>query len=166
MQKKTNIIGIIITIIILVTLVIVTNMNISKFSSIENIVNKMVMPLQNGLTYLKHKIAGNNTFFEDINHLKSENENLKKENEKLEQNLRELEIIKAENATLREYSNMTEKYRDYKTVPAYIIEKDITNLSKTMVINVGKDDGVLPLMPVIASNGLVRICYFFNRQNS
>lgn len=113
------------------------------------------MPLQNGLTYLKNKVEGNSAFFENIENLKSENESLKAENEELETKLRELEIIKAENETLREYSELKNQYSEYETVPAYIINRDITNLSEVFVINVGKSKGVYANMPVIASDGLV-----------
>ena len=154
-NKKTGIIGIIITIIVLITLVLLTNIKLGSITGIENAFSKIVMPIQNGLTYLKNKLAGNNAFFEDINNLKAENEALKGKNSQLEESLRELEIIKAENATLREYNNMSEKYADYKTVPAYIINKDISNLSDTMVINVGSDDGIKENMPVITTEGLV-----------
>jgi len=154
-NKKTGIIGIIITIIILSILVFLTNIDISKYSFTENILNKLVMPVQNGLTFLKNKVAGNNTFFQDMDSLKSENAELKDENAKLQESLRELEIVKSENATLKEYSKMTDQYPDYTTVPAYIIDKDMSNLSNAMVINVGTDNGVYPNMPVIASEGLV-----------
>ena len=154
-DKKTGTIGIIITIIILITLVITTNIDVNKFSKAENIFNKLVMPVQNGLTYLKNKIAKNNSFFESIDELKKENEELKEKNEKLETAMRELEIIKAENSTLREYANMTDKYTQYETVPAYIINKDVSNLSSTMIINVGTENGITENMPVISSEGLV-----------
>ena len=65
-NKHTGTIGIIITIIILTVLVIITNLDISKFSFIEGITQKLVMPVQNGLTYLKNKISKNNSFFENI----------------------------------------------------------------------------------------------------
>lgn len=55
------------------------------------------MPVQNGLTYMKNKIAGNDTFFSNIDELKSENEDLKQKNSDLEKQVRELEIVKAEN---------------------------------------------------------------------
>ena len=113
------------------------------------------MPIQNGLTYLKNKISGNNTFFTDINNLKVENEELKQENSKLEQSLRELEIIKAENSTLKEFVNLTDKYTTYNTVPAYVINRDISNYSNTVVINVGAKEGIKTNMTVIADNGLV-----------
>jgi rod shape-determining protein MreC len=154
-NKKVGIIGIIITTIILIILVVLTNLDMNKFSKAEGLLNKLVMPIQNGLTYLKNKLAGNDSFFQDINSLKTENEELIARNKELEEKLRELEIIKAENATLRSYNNMAEKYSDYKTVPAYIINKDISNLSDTMIINVGSDDGITENMPVITTEGLV-----------
>ena len=154
-NKKTGIIGIIISIIVLIILVLLTNIEMGSIKGVENALSKLVMPVQNGLTYLKNKIAGNNVFFEDINNLKAENQKLKEENSKLEESLRELEIIRAENATLRSYNNMSEKYTEYRTVPAYIINKDISNLSDTMIINVGSDDGVSENMPVITTEGLV-----------
>ena len=154
-NSKVGIIGIIITILILISLVILTNVDINKFSNVEGFFNKLVMPIQNGLTYLKNKISGNDAFFQDINNLKEENKRLIEENNKLEEELKELEIIKAENATLRAYNNMSEAYSEYKTVPGYIISKDISNLSNTMVINIGSDDGVGLNMPVITTEGLV-----------
>lgn len=147
-------IGIIITIIILIFIVIFSNGD-SEHSFFENVASNLVMPLQNGLTYLKNKINGNNTFFTDINNLKEENEQLKQANSELEQSLRELENIKTQNETLKEYLNLTEKYGEYKTIPGYVINKDISNYSKTVVINIGKNDGVEENMTVIADQGLV-----------
>ena len=154
-KKKTGIIGIIITIIILIFLVVITNTDIAKMSYVENIVSTLVMPIQNGLTYLKGKLTGNDSFFQDINNLKVENENLKKKNSELEQSLREYEIVKSENDTLKEYMNLKDKYKDYTTMPAYVINKDISNYSNTVVINVGEKDGIKENMTVIADEGLV-----------
>lgn len=154
-NKKTGIIGIIITIIVLIILVLLTNIKLGSLTGAQNVFSKIVMPVQNGLTYLKNKLSGNNSFFEDINNIRAENEALREKNSQLEEALRELEIIKAENATLRSYNNMSEKYAEYKAVPAYIINKDISNLSDTMVINVGSNDGIKENMPVITTEGLV-----------
>lgn len=154
-NKKTGIIGIIITIIILVLVVILSNIDVKNMSYVENAFATLVMPIQNGLTYLKNKIAGNDSFFTDISNLQTENEELKNKNSELEQSLRELEILKAENETLKEYVNLKDKYPDYETIPAYIINKDITNYNDTIVINVGAKDGIQPDMTVIADQGLV-----------
>ena len=136
-------------------IVIFSNNDNGNLSFFETIANNLVMPIQNGMTYIKNKINGNSTFFQDISNLKVENEQLKEENSSLEKQLRELENIKSENETLKEYLNLTEKYGEYKTIPAYIINKDISNYAKTIVINIGSKDGVEENMTVIGDEGLV-----------
>ena len=153
-KKKKGLLGIIITIVILILIVIFSNRE-ANTTFFENIANKLVMPVQNGLTYFKNRISGNSTFFVDINNLKQENEDLQQKNNQLEQSLRELENIRTENETLKEYLGLTEKYGEYKTVPGYVINKDISNYSKTMIINIGTDDGIEENMTVIANEGLV-----------
>ncbi len=154
-NKKKGIAGIVITIIIIILLVAFTNSDANQVSYIQNICNAFVMPIQNGFTYLKNKISGNDSFFADMDTLKTENEELKKKNSELEQSLRELEIIKAENDTLKEYVNLKDKYTDYTTVPADVINRDISNYSSTIIINVGSVDGIKEEMTVIADSGLV-----------
>lgn len=154
-KKKKGIIGIIITIVILIFIVIVSNIETNNLSYAQNVFSFFVMPVQNGLTYLKNWIFGNNNFFTDISNLKEENEKLKEENSNLEKSLREYEIIKSENETLKEYVNLKNKYTEYETVPAYVINKDISNYSNVIVINVGTNDGISVNMPVISDKGLV-----------
>jgi rod shape-determining protein MreC len=163
-KKKANngLVGIIITIIILIVLVIFSNLKLEKWSYIGNTFSSLVMPIQNGLTYLKNKVSGNDTFFSNIKELKAENENLKNENSELEKKARELEIVKAENETLKEYVNLKDKYSEYTTLPAEVIQRDLSNYSKVIVINAGKKDGIDVNMTVISDKGLVRtyyICY-------
>lgn len=154
-DKKEKVIGISITVVILVLLIILTNIENSNLSYIENIGSKIVNPIQNGLTYLKNKIHGNTSFFTNINDLKNENDILNKKNSELEEKLREFETIKAENTTLKEYLKLTEKYADYKTIAADVISRDISNYSKIIIINAGKNSGIKENMTVIATEGLV-----------
>ena len=154
-SKKKGIVGIVITIIVIILLVVFTNSNVNQLTYIQDICNVFVMPIQNGFTYLKNKISGNDSFFADMDTLKKENEELKKKNSELEQSLRELEIIKAENDTLKEYVNLKDKYKDFSTIPADVINRDISNYSSTIIINVGSDDGIKENMTVIADSGLV-----------
>ena len=154
-NKKNGIIGIIIILLVLIILVILTNTENSNLSYIENIANKLVNPIQNGLTYVKNKIHGNNSFFTNINDLKKQNEELTKKNNLLEETLREHETMKAENETLKQYLNLTEKYKDYQTIAGNVIARDISNYSKTIIINVGTKNGIKEKMTVIASEGLV-----------
>ena len=153
-NKKSGLLGIIITIVVLILIVIFSNKE-ANTSFFENFANKLVMPIQNGLTYVKNKVSGNSSFFTDISNLKTENKELQEKNSKLEQSLRELENIKTENETLKEYLGLTEKYGEYKTIPWYVINKEINNYSKTLIINIGKQDGIEENMTVIADEGLV-----------
>ena len=117
--------------------------------------NSVVTPIQRVFADLKNKIQGNSQYFTDIESLQNENEELKKRNSELETELRELESIKADNVILQEYMNLTQKYADYNTIPAYVINKDVSNYSSDLIINVGKNDGVEVNMTVIADKGLV-----------
>lgn len=154
-NKKNTVVGIIITTLILIFLVAVSNTKIEKISQIGNPFTNFVNSIQNSMVYLKNKVAGNDSFFLNIEEMKQENERLKKENSELEQSLRELEILKAENSTLKEYVNLTDKYTEYTTHPAYVIQSDIGNYSKIITINSGKRDGIDVDMTVISDKGLV-----------
>lgn len=154
-NKKTGLTGSIITIVILLVLVFTTSINIKNYSKIENVFSKIVMPIQNAFAHLKNKIKGNDSYFANIDVLQKENENLKKQNEELKSKIEELEILKAENSVLREIANLSEEYSSYETVGAYIISKNISNISDIFIINVGTNDGIYENMAVMGENGLV-----------
>ena len=154
-SKKTSRIGIAITIIVLIIIVIVSNIKIEDMSNVENGLGILVMPIQNGLTYLKNWVSGNDSFFTNVGQLEEENRSLKEKNSELEKNLRELEVIKSENEVLKEYVNLKDKYSNYQTMPGYVINRDISNFSSVVIINLGTKDGVRVNMPVIAEEGLV-----------
>ena len=44
---------------------------------------------------------------------------------------------------------------EYKTKPAYVIDRDISNYSSDIVINIGSEDGIQTNMTVISDKGLV-----------
>lgn len=154
-NKKAGIIGIIITILLLLSLVAITNGKLENVTYIEIIASKTVTPIKNALTHLKNKIEGNNSFFETIESLETENEKLKEYNKQLEQKISELEIIKAENNTLKEYMKIADYFTEYEVVPATIISRDITNINSVITINVGKNQGVEKNMAIVTTEGLV-----------
>lgn len=154
-NKQTEILGGIVTAIILVLLIFLSNVETSKVSYFENVASSIVNPIQRIMMDLKNKIQGNSAYFSNMENIMQENEELKTRNSELETQLRELESLKAENKNLQEYMNLTEKYSDYETVPAYVINKDVSNFSSTLILNVGKKDGIEEKMTVIADKGLV-----------
>ncbi|MBO5348229.1 MAG: rod shape-determining protein MreC [Clostridia bacterium] len=154
-DNKNSKVGIVITAVILILLVILTNLDNNTWSRIANPFTKLTMSAQSGITYLKNKISKNDDYFASVDYLKNKNEELKKENEELKQKNQELEILKAENKTLKEHTKLADKYSDYDLIPGYVIQRDFSNYSKIVVINVGKNIGVEPGMTVVADGGLV-----------
>ena len=154
-HNKTGLIGIIITIIVLIVVVILSNIGTSQMQNVQTAISKLFMPFQNGYVFIKNKVTGNEQQISDIETLKNENSALREENSKLKEQVRELEILKSENNTLKEYVNLKNKYSDYATVPANVIERSYSNYDKIIIINVGAKDGIKENMPVISESGLV-----------
>ena len=154
-KNKTGVIGIIITIIILISLIIISNIKEEKFYIIENGLSKIIVPIQNGLTLLKNKVENNSDFFVELDEIKNENKRLQEENEQLKQKINEMEIIKAENNNYKNYLNLSEQYNNYELIPTYIINEDVFNYNYNIIINVGKKDGVEKDMVVVNEDGVV-----------
>ena len=154
-DKVNSKIGIIITAIILIALVIFSNLNNDIISKIINPFTKITMAAQSGITQLKSKITGDNEYFVSLDNLKAQYEDLKNENERLSNENKELVVLKAENTNLKKQLDLAENYKSYEIVSGYVIQKDFSNYSKTIVINLGKNDGIETGMTVIAEKGLV-----------
>lgn len=154
-NKQTEILGGIITVIILILLIFLSNVETNKLSYLESFASSIVNPIQRVFADLKNKIEGNSVYFSNMESIQKENEELKTKNSELETQLRELEMIKAENATLQAEMNLSQKYSSYSTIPAYVINKDVSNYSSTLILNVGSKNGAKENMTVIADKGLV-----------
>ena len=154
-DNKNSKVGIVITIVVLVFLVIITNLDNNIWSRIANPFTKITMSVQSGITYLKNRISNTDAYFASVEDLQNKNEELQRENEELKQKNQEIEILKAENKTLKEYTELIDKYPEYDSIPGYVIQRDFSNYSKIIVINIGKNDGVEVGMTVVAEGGLV-----------
>lgn len=154
-NRHIGLLGTIVTIIILILLIVLTNVDTTEKSYFDSLVSSITLPFQTTFTNIKNKLSGNNNFFVNMDELKKQNEELKAENKKLSEQLIEYNVVKSENDILKEKMNLTEKYVDYSTISADVINKDVSNYSSTLILNVGKKDGVSKGMNVIADKGLV-----------
>ncbi len=152
-NSKSNSIGTIIAIVLLIIIIILSNVKASRSYLLTGAISKVFMPVQNMISYIKEKTMSEN--LGDIESLKEENSKLKDENEKLKEEERELEILKSENNTLKEYLNLKNKYGNYTTQPANVIERSYSNYDKIIIINQGSKSGIKVNMPVISEAGLV-----------
>ena len=155
MGGKNSKVGIIITVVLLLLLVIFSNIKNNVWDHIVSPFTKIVMSVQGGFASVKNKLSKNDNYFISLDELKKENEKLKEENSKLKQENTELEAIKAENKTLKEYEKLVNQYSEYESIPGYIIQKDFSNYSKVVTINVGKKQGAKINMAVVTEKGLV-----------
>ena len=64
--KHPGVISTVITIIVLALLVFLTNVDIKNLSYAQSISTAVIKPVQNGFTYLKNKVTGNDAFFTDL----------------------------------------------------------------------------------------------------
>ena len=86
--------------------------------------------------------------------LESENELLRRENVQLADEANTLRESKLENIRLRRLLGLKEQI-PFDVVAGHIIGKNLTLLRNTLTINIGKNNGIMPLMPVIGDGGLV-----------
>ena len=62
-NKQSGILGAVITIVILIILIFLTNVKTEKLSFLESAVGSIVTPIQRVFTDLKNKIQGNSAYF-------------------------------------------------------------------------------------------------------
>lgn len=146
---------IVIAIIVLFWGISLTNGKLRKVSTVESLLGNLIAIPQNGFTYLKNWLSGNEIFFSDIEKLKQENQELKEENENLKTKMMDYEILASENKTLKEEARIQESYLDYEVVIANVISDSTNNWEEIYVINKGSQDGIEPNMTVITTDGLV-----------
>lgn len=94
----------------------------------------------------------------DITKYKIANTELQKENAELMLEVNRLRQYGIENAELRDLIGLKDSVH-YPLFPATVISKSLLKPQGTFTLNVGKDNGVRPGMPVINEFGLVGIVY-------
>lgn len=152
-RKQSQIIGTILSIIILLLIIFFTNLDLSKYSYIEALNAKVTLPFKKiQMFFMKQKKE--NIQYYDLIALQEENNNLKEENKALNETQRGYEVLLEENKILNEKLNLKQRYSTFESVPASIIAKENSNYSNHSIINVGSDDGIKEGMAVVTENGL------------
>lgn len=86
--------------------------------------------------------------------LKHENENLLSNIDELKQQLNEMKEIKIENDKLNMLLDFKSQLK-FKTIAAQVIGHDPSNNEKSILLNKGRSDGVLPNHAILCPQGLV-----------
>ncbi len=97
----------------------------------------------------------NSEYFDELNELKEENIKLRSEIKRLNNKNADYDLMKSENALLKEKENISKQFQNYKTVVAEIIAFSPNNFERIFTINKGLEDGIQEKMTVITIDGLV-----------
>lgn len=152
-RKQTQVIGTIISIIVLVLIIFFTNLDLSKYSYLEALSAKVSLPFKRVQTVFM-KAKKDKTDYYDLIALQEENNKLKEENEELNKTQRNYEVLLEENTVLNEKLNLKNRYKMFESVPASVIGKESSNFSDHSIIDIGKNEGIEPGMAVVTESGL------------
>lgn len=127
--------------IILIIIIGVTASGREKITSLENLIGKIITPIQKFFYNGGESVAGTFESIGSISQLKAENTMLKEENAKLSEQVRNYEDIISKSDYLRNAAILKDKTR-YNLVEAKIIGKDTGNWFDRFIIDKGTKDGI------------------------
>lgn len=122
---------------------------------IKDAINSLTIPFRYAADAVSEAIDGFSSYFKAIEEYKAENESLRAEIESLEAEIAEGDAAREENARLRDYLEMKEKYSDFKLTEALIIGREGEGYATFFTLNKGNNDGINVGMAVMVKNGLV-----------
>ncbi len=122
---------------------------------IKNTLNTLTVPFRYAASSISDAMDGFSGYFKAIEDYQAENESLRAENESLRAEISDGEAAREENARLRRYLEMKEKYSSFKLTEALIIGKEGEGHATFFTLNKGKNDGVDVGMAVMVAEGLV-----------
>lgn len=155
MPKWLKRVFIILSVIVLLTCIGLTNGNRRQTTVIENIMGSLVTAPERIYIYARNWINKDNKFFSDLQELKNEKERLEQELKEIKEKVLDYEVIVSENKVLKDQAKIVGEYPEYKIVPAEIILDAANNWDEIYVINKGNKHGIKPNMAVITVDGLV-----------
>lgn len=152
-RKQSQLLGTIISVIVLLLIIFFTNIDLSKYSYVEALSSKITLPFKKvQMFFLKSK--KDNKQYYDLIALQEENNKLKEENKELSEKQRTYELLVEENKVLNEKLNLKQRYNMFESVPASIIGRESSNFSEHSIIDVGSKEGVKEGMAVVTESGL------------
>lgn len=154
-KKKQNskvIIGIIIAISIIISIYLLSIIHIPFMSKISS---NIIYGIDATLGTISGTITQGTSYFGNAKKLNEKISNLEKELAETKIAMQEINVLKVENADLKELLNIKEKYNHFEKVYAKVITRSYDNWTETFIIDKGSKDGIKEKQTVIVSEGLV-----------
>lgn len=151
-QNNKVIIGMIIAVGIIVSIYLLSIINIPFLSTLSN---KIVYGIDVTLGSISGVVTEGTSYFGNTKKLNEKVTALEKELEETKIAMQEINVLEKENEDLKELLNIEEKYSHFEKVYANVITRSYDNWGETFVINKGAKDGIKKKQTVIAKEGLV-----------
>ena len=117
--------------------------------------NVISTPFRAAFNYCADGVQGFVDYFAEFDRISAENEELRKENEELKKLQADLEVLKEENAWLRDFLDVKNHNTTFEFEDATVIGKNSSSAHSTLILNKGSLHGIAEGMVVIAGQGLV-----------
>ena len=147
--------------IVLLTLALctVTILSVFYFLGIQNLPASMVQaamaPFQKIFTDVSEAFEGYAVYFSNMHALYEENQELKDRVQMLENQLHDAELAVGENASLRDYLGVRDRYESFSAVSAQVLGRSDGTYLQYVTLDKGTSSGIRENMAVITKNGVV-----------
>ena len=112
-------------------------------------------PFQSLMTYISDAFDGYAVYFSNMKQLYEENQALRDRVELLENQLHDAELAVGENAALRDYLGVRDRYQSFYAVGAQVLGRSDGTYMQYVTLDRGSSSGIAENMPVITQHGLV-----------
>ena len=117
--------------------------------------NFISTPFRAVFNYCADGVQGFVDYFTEFDRISTENEQLRNENDELKKLQADLEVLKEENAWLRDFLEIKNQNTTFEFADATVIGKNSSSAHSTLTLNKGSLHGIAEGMIVIAGQGLV-----------
>lgn len=151
-QNNKMFFGIIIALSIIVSIYLLSIINIPFLSSLSS---KVVYGIDAAVGSISGVITQGMSYFGNTKKLNEKVATLEKELEQTKIAMQEINVLETENADLKELLNIKEEYNHFEKIYARVITRPLDNWNETFVVDKGAKDGIKEKQTVIAADGLV-----------
>lgn len=140
-------------------LCVTTVFSVFYFMGVQNLPAAMIQdalaPVQRVMTNLGNAFDGYTVYFSNMRELYEQNQILKDRVENLEQQLHDAQLAVGENAALRDYIGVRDRYESFSAVSAQVLGRSDGTYLQYLTLDKGTSSGIRENMAVITPYGVV-----------
>lgn len=122
---------------------------------VKNVLGTVTTPFRWCITVVGNGFEGIGRYFDSVEAVHEKNEELERQNQELREQLKEAELLEAENERLRSYLGMKAKHPTFLMEEGMVISYSAGNYRTGFTLNRGTLHGITLNMPVATTGGVV-----------